>query len=92
MWTNSLKLSVEINRITIDKVIYQRHVGRFMYLEHTRLDLAYSFSCGKSIYNPGEKHMDAIMRIFKYLKSFPTKGIFFKKYTYPLVINVYTNV
>ena len=41
-----------------------------MYLAHTRPDLAYTFSVvSQYMHNPGEQHMNAIMRILRYLKN-----------------------
>ena len=75
-----LKLCVETNQVPVDKGRYQRLVGRLMYLAHTRSDLAYALSIvSQFIHNPGEQHMNAVMRILRYLKSTPRKGILFTK-------------
>ena len=51
-----------------------------MYLAHTRLDLAYALSIvSQFMHNPGEQHMNAVMRILRYLKSAPGNGILFTK-------------
>ena len=74
------KLCVETNQVPIDKGRYQRLVGRLMYLAHTRPDLAYALSIvSQFMHNPGEQHMNAVMRILRYLKSAPGKGILFTK-------------
>ena len=75
-----LKLCVETNQELVDKGRYQRLVGRLMYLAHTRLDLAFALSIvSQFMHNPGEQHMNAVMRILRYLKSAPGKGILFTK-------------
>ncbi|WKA10953.1 hypothetical protein VitviT2T_028493 [Vitis vinifera] len=75
-----LKLCVEPNQISTDKGRYQRLVGRLMYLAHTRPDLAYALSVvSQYMHNPGEQHMNAVMRILRYLKNAPRKGILFAK-------------
>ena len=75
-----LKLCVEIDQVPVDKGRYQRLVGRLMYLAHTRPDLAYALSIvSQFMHNPGEQHMNAVMRILRYLKSAPGKGILFTK-------------
>ena len=75
-----LKLCVETNQVPIDKGRYQRLVGRLMYLAHTRLDLAYKLSIvSQFMHNPREQHMNAVMRILRYLKSAHGKGILFTK-------------
>jgi hypothetical protein len=66
--------------VPVDKGRYQRLVGRLMYLAHTRPDLAYALSIvSQFMHNPGEQHMNAVMRILRYLKSAPGKGILFTK-------------
>nr|CAN62726.1 hypothetical protein VITISV_018786 [Vitis vinifera] len=65
-----LKLCVEPNQVSTDKGRYQRLVGRLMYLAHTRPDLAYALSVvSQYMHNPGEQHMNAVMRILRYLKN-----------------------
>ena len=75
-----LKLCVKTNQVPVDKGRYQKLVGRLMYLAQTRLDLAYALSIvSQFIHNPREQHMNAVMRILRYLKSAPGKGILFTK-------------
>ena len=51
-----------------------------MYLAYTRPDLAYALSIVSwFMHNPGEQHMNAIMRILRYLKSAPGKSILFTR-------------
>ena len=64
----------------VDKGRYQKLAGRLMYLAHTRLDLAYALSIvSQFMHNLGEQHMNAVMRILRYIKSAPGKGILFTK-------------
>ena len=87
-----LKLCIELNQVLIDKGRYQRLVGRLMYLAHTRLDLAYALSIvSQFMHNPGEQHMNAVVRILRYLKSAPGKGILFSRKTKEHTIEVYTD-
>ena len=73
-----LKLCVETNQVPVDKGRYPRLVGRLMYIAHTRPDLAYALSIvSQFMHNPGEQHMNVVMRILRYLKSTPGKGILF---------------
>ena len=75
-----LKLCVETNQEPVDKGRYQRLIGRLMHLAHTRPDLTYALSIGSQfMHNPEEQHMNAVMRILRYLKSAPRKGILFTK-------------
>mgnify|MGYP004622524293 FL=1 len=87
-----LKLCVESNQIPVDKGRYQRLVGRLMYLAHTRPDLAYALSVvSQFMHNPGEQHMNSVMRILRYLKSAPGKGIMFTKKEDWQNVSVYTD-
>ena len=64
-----------------------------MYLAHTSLNLAYALSIvSQFMHNPGKKHMNAVMRILRYLKSAPGKGILFTKSEYFQSVDAYTNV
>ncbi|XP_050107769.1 uncharacterized mitochondrial protein AtMg00810-like [Malus sylvestris] len=75
-----LKLSVDPNQVPVDKGSYLRLVGCLMYLAHTRPDLAYALSVvSQYMHDPGEQHMNAVMRILRYLKGSPGKGILFKR-------------
>nr|CAN62086.1 hypothetical protein VITISV_035123 [Vitis vinifera] len=87
-----LKLCVEPNQVSTDKGRYQRLVGRLMYLAHTRPDLAYALSVvSQYMHNLGEQHMNAIMRILRYLKNAPGKRILFAKNVDHQSIEVYTD-
>ena len=87
-----LKLCVESNQVPVDKGRYQRLVGRLMYLSHTRPDLAYALSIvSQFMHNPGEQHMNAVIRILRYLKSAPGKGVLFTKNANYQSIEAYTD-
>ncbi|RVW81567.1 Retrovirus-related Pol polyprotein from transposon RE2 [Vitis vinifera] len=59
---------------------------------HTRPDLAYALSVvSQYMHNPGEQHMNAVMRILRYLKNAPGKGILFAKNVDHQSIEVYTD-
>lgn len=75
----------------LDKGRYQRLVGRLIYLSHTRLDIAYAVGVVSQFrHDPRIRHLDAINRILRYLKSAPRKGIMFSKHGH-LKIEVFTN-
>jgi hypothetical protein len=70
---------------------YQRLVGRLIYLSHTRPDVAYAVSVvSQFMHNPSECHMDAVLRILRYLKSTPGKGLMFSKHNH-LEVSGYTD-
>ena len=74
-----LKLSIDFDQVPADKERYQRLV-RLMYFAHTILDLAYALSVvSQFMHNPGEQHMNFVMRILRYVKSTPKKEILFSK-------------
>jgi len=63
-----------------------------MYLAHTRPNLTYALSVvSQYMHNPGEKHMNVVMHILRYLKSAPGRGILFTKHIDYQRIKVYTN-
>ena len=65
----------------VNKERYQRLVGRLIYLSHTRPDIAYAVSVvSRFMHNPSKQHMDAVVRILRYLKSAPGKGLLFSKH------------
>ena len=87
-----LKFCITSYQVPVDKGIYQRLIGRLMYLSHTRPNLAYSLSVvSQFMHNPGEQHMKAIMRILRHLKSNPRKEILFSKNEDYNNIEVYTD-
>jgi len=87
-----LKLCLDSNQVPVNKGRYQRLVGRLMYLAHTRPDLTYALSVvSQYMHNPGEKHMNVVMHILRYLKSAPGRGILFTKHIDYQGIKVYTN-
>jgi hypothetical protein len=74
-----------------DKERYQRLVGKLIYLSHTRPNIAYAVSVvSQFMHCPSEDHMDAVLRIIRYLKSAPGKGLMFSKHNH-LDIDGYTD-
>jgi hypothetical protein len=75
----------------VDKGIYQRLVRQLIYLSHTRPDIAYAISVvSQFMHSPREPHMEAIYRIFRYLKSSPGKGLLFSQHDH-FKIEAYTD-
>ncbi|CAL8999384.1 unnamed protein product [Prunus brigantina] len=69
------------DQVPTNKERYQRSVGRLIYLSHTRPDIAYAVSVvSQFMHSPSEDHMNAVLRILRYLKSAPGKGLIFSKH------------
>ncbi|BBG97847.1 aldose 1-epimerase family protein [Prunus dulcis] len=69
------------DQVPTNKERYQRLVGRLIYLSHTRPDIAYAVSVvSQFMHSPSEDHMNAVLRILRYLKSAPRKGLMFSKH------------
>ncbi|PRQ19007.1 putative RNA-directed DNA polymerase [Rosa chinensis] len=80
------------NQVPTDRARYQRLVGRLIYLAHTRPDVAYAVSVvSQFMHNPSESHMDAVMRILKYLTSAPGRGVMFSKHNNILEVCGFTD-
>ena len=63
-----------------------------MYLAHIRPDIIYALSIvSQFMHNLGDQHMNAVMRILRYLKTPPRKGILFTKNEYFQSVDAYTN-
>ena len=76
---------------TVDREMYQRLVGKLIYLAHTWLDIAYSVSIiNQFMHNPKEIHRQAAYRMLHYPKANPGKGIMFKRNS-ELVLEAYTD-
>lgn len=73
------KLYMEEEAKLADKERYQRIVGKLIYLSHTRPDIAYSVGVvSQFMHQPQISHMEAVLRIIRYLKGTPGHGVLFK--------------
>ncbi|KAK2433017.1 putative mitochondrial protein [Trifolium repens] len=76
----NLKLGIAEEAAAVDKEMYQRLVGRLIYLSHTRPDIAYAVSLvSQFMHNPKENHLQAALRVVQYLKGTPGRGIIFNR-------------
>lgn len=74
-----------------DRGQYQHLVGKLIYLSHTRPDIAYAVSIvSQFMHQPQTKHLEAALRIVRYLKGTYNYGLLFKK-TGNLEIQAYTD-
>nr|GEX83123.1 putative reverse transcriptase, RNA-dependent DNA polymerase [Tanacetum cinerariifolium] len=61
------------------KGMYQRIVGKLIYLSHTRPDIAYAVGVvSQFMHQPQTSHMKAVLRIIRYLKGTLGHGVLFK--------------
>lgn len=75
----------------VNKLSYQRLVGKLIYLSHTRPDICYAVSyVSQYMHSPTNCHLSAVMRILRYLKGAPGQGLFFKK-TADKSISIFTD-
>ncbi|CAL8155034.1 unnamed protein product [Prunus armeniaca] len=62
------------DQVLTNKERYQRLVGRLIYLSYTRPDIAYAVSVvSQFMHSSSEDHMNAVIRILRYLKYAPEK-------------------
>ena len=76
----NLKFEENPDDPVVNREAYQKLVGKLIYLAHTRPDIAYAVSMvSQFMQNPKKQHMDAVIRVLRYLKKTPGKGIQFRK-------------
>lgn len=84
-------LMIEQGAKSTNKEQYQRLVGKLIYLAHTRPDIAYVVGViSQFMHQPQKHHMEAAMRVVRYLKGSVGRGIVFKRHG-NLNIDVYTD-
>ena len=72
--------------------MYQRLVGRLIYLSHTQPDIAYAIRIvSLFMHSPLECHIEVVLWILRYLKATLGKGLIFKKHG-ELHVEAYTDV
>ncbi|KAL9996697.1 putative RNA-directed DNA polymerase [Helianthus debilis subsp. tardiflorus] len=73
------KLFMEERAQLTDKGRYQRIVGKLIYLSHIPPDIAYAVGAvSQFMHQPQEPHMEAVMRIIRYLKGTTSHDVLFK--------------
>ncbi|XP_074302673.1 putative mitochondrial protein AtMg00240 [Silene latifolia] len=72
----NLQLGTDQSALLTDPECYRRLVGRLVYLAVTRPNLAFAVhTLSQFLHNSREAHMEAALRVFRYLKSSPGQGI-----------------
>uniref|UniRef100_A0A3Q7GTS7 Retrotransposon Copia-like N-terminal domain-containing protein n=1 Tax=Solanum lycopersicum TaxID=4081 RepID=A0A3Q7GTS7_SOLLC len=65
------------DKLLKDPGVYQKLIGRLLYPTITRPDIAFSVQLlSQFMHNPKTSHMDAAMRVVRYIKQSPGLGIF----------------
>lgn len=72
--------------------MYQKLIGKLIYLSHTRPDIAYAVNVvSQFMYHPKEAYLQVVCRILQYLKGSPGRGILFRR-NIGLSLEGYANV
>ena len=76
----NLKLDQSIDSPRINARQYRCLVGRLLYLQTTRPDIAFSVNMlSQFVSDPRQRHMDAAVRVLRYLKTTLGQGIYIPK-------------
>ncbi|XP_016677335.2 uncharacterized protein [Gossypium hirsutum] len=69
------------DKLLEDKTVYQRLIGRLIYLTHTRSDITFAIThLSQFMQSPKQSHIEAALRVVRYIKKEPGLGIFLKAY------------
>ena len=75
----NVKLSSDTGEVFEDPGRYRRLVGKLNYLTITRPDISFAVSVvSQFMQNPRISHWDAVLRIVRYLKGAPGRGLLYK--------------
>ncbi|GKC86337.1 hypothetical protein Tco_1142054 [Tanacetum coccineum] len=76
------KLDEDLHGNLVDATLYRGIIGSLMYLTSSRPDLIYVVClCSRYQAKPIEKHLNAVKRIFRYLKGTINMGLSYSKDT-----------
>ncbi|GJR37388.1 retrovirus-related pol polyprotein from transposon TNT 1-94 [Tanacetum coccineum] len=76
------KLDEDLQGKPIDATLYRGMIGSLMYLTSSRPDLIYAVClCARYQAKPTKKHLNAVKRIFRYLKGTINMGLWYSKDT-----------
>ncbi|XP_034217357.1 uncharacterized mitochondrial protein AtMg00810-like [Prunus dulcis] len=74
----TLRLNPTDGKPLQDPTRYRRLVGRLIYLTVTRPDLSFTVHVlSRFMHEPHQPHLDAALRVLRYLKGYPGQGILF---------------
>lgn len=76
---------------TISVHLYRSMIGLLMYLTASRPDVMFAVSaCSRHQVTPLTSHLNAVKKIFKYLKGQPKLGLWYPRYS-PFVLEAYSD-
>ncbi|GKE66283.1 retrovirus-related pol polyprotein from transposon TNT 1-94 [Tanacetum coccineum] len=76
------KFDGDLQGTPVDATLYRGMIRSLMYLTSSRLDLIYAvYLCARYPAKPTEKHLNAVKRIFRYLKGTINMGFWYSKDT-----------
>ncbi|GJX55168.1 hypothetical protein Tco_0285065 [Tanacetum coccineum] len=76
------KLDEDLHGNLVDATLYHGMIGSLMYLTSSRPDLIYAIClCARYQAKPTKKHLNAVKRIFRYLKGTINMGLWYSKDT-----------
>ncbi|GJZ62114.1 hypothetical protein Tco_0618251 [Tanacetum coccineum] len=76
------KLEKDLQGTPVDDTLYRDMIGSLMYLTSSRPDLIYAVClCARYQEKPTKKHLNAVKRIFRYLKETINMGLWYLKDT-----------
>lgn len=76
----NLKLIMDDQEPKVDATTYRRLIGRLLYLQATRPDIAYSVNTlSQFVSDPRQNHMNALLRVLRYIKATTGQGILLPK-------------
>ncbi|XP_021998852.1 secreted RxLR effector protein 161-like [Helianthus annuus] len=76
----NLKLGPDLKEAKVDANSHRRLIGKLLYLQATRPDVAYAVNVlSQFVGDPRQTHMNAAIRVLRYLKTTPVQGIFLPK-------------
>ena len=68
--STSLKLSRDLEGVSVDPSYYRSMIGSLLYLTSSRPDISYSVGvCARYQSDPKESHVSAVKRIIRYIKG-----------------------
>ncbi|XP_070045956.1 secreted RxLR effector protein 161-like [Nicotiana tomentosiformis] len=78
----AVKLKAKEGEALTDPTYYRKLVGKLNFLTNTRLDIAYSVqNLSQFMDDPRQPHLKAAFHLLRYLKGYPTLGIFMSRDT-----------